>query len=341
MNEPSPLTGNGPCPLLTEFPALFHLKQAEQVLQSDTLSQDWERLTRTALQRLNRHGDLSKYLTLIEQIREQPLGKVESWGPLPRVIANFSPAEQQRLFDALWGLKPWRKGPFSLCGVEIDSEWQCQLKWERLTRFAGSFEGRKLLDVGTGNGYYLYRAHQEQVEFALGLEPSVLFCCQFLAMQRLFHCERVGLLCLSSEEFTPLCQCFDTVLSMGVLYHRRSPLDHLLELKGFLRSGGELVVETLVVPGPEGHCLLPEGRYAQMRNVWFLPTIATLVTWFRRLGFNSVEVDEVVTTTSAEQRASSWSTDASLKDFLDPLDPSRTIEGHPAPTRVLIKGTAP
>jgi tRNA (mo5U34)-methyltransferase len=341
MKVPSPLKGNVPHALLSELPALFCLNQAEQVLRSDALSQDWERLTRRALERLNHHGDLSKYLSFIEQIPQSPSAKVESWGALPRVTADDSPTEQQQLRDALFGLKPWRKGPFSLCGVEIDSEWQCHLKWERLIRFASPLNGRKLLDVGAGNGYYLYRAHQEQVEFALGLEPSVLFCFQFLALQRLFRCETVGLLCLNAEEFTPSCQSFDTVLSMGVLYHRRSPLDHLLELKGFLRSGGELVVETLVVAGPEGHCLLPEGRYAQMRNVWFLPTVATLVSWFRRLAFVSIEVDEVVTTTSAEQRASSWSTDASLKDFLDPLDPSRTVEGHPAPKRVLIKGIAP
>lgn len=338
---PSSRQNNSHAVVLSELPASFQLDEAVRALQSLPLSQDWQRLTRRALERLNRHGDCAKYLDCVNDIPQTSSTQVESWGPLPQVSANFSPAEQERLHEALFRLKPWRKGPFSLNGIEIDSEWQCQKKWERVTRFATPLEGKKLLDVGTGNGYYLYRAHEERVEFALGLEPSVLFCFQFLALQKLVRCQNVGLLCLNSDEFTPLCQSFDTVLSMGVLYHRRSPLDHLLELKGFLRSGGEVIVETLVVPGPVGHCLLPEGRYAQMRNVWFLPTVATLVSWFRRLGYLSIEVDDVVATTSDEQRASCWSTEASLKDFLSPNDPSRTVEGHPAPARVLIKARVP
>ena len=56
---------------------------------------------------------------------------------------------------------------------------------------------------------------------------------------------------------------------MGVLYHRRSPIDHLLELKGCLQTGGELVLETLVIDGGLGEVLVPENRYAKMRNVWF------------------------------------------------------------------------
>lgn len=58
---------------------------------------------------------------------------------------------------------------------------------------------------------------------------------------------------------------------MGVLYHRRSPIDHLTDLRDCLRSGGELVLETLVIEGKQGEVLVPEGRYARMRNVWFYP----------------------------------------------------------------------
>ena len=43
--------------------------------------------------------------------------------------------------------------------------------------------------------------------------------------------------------------------------------------------------------------------------------------------------------TSDEQRATSWMPYASLEDAMDPTDPSKTKEGHPAPRRVVLRGT--
>ncbi len=61
---------------------------------------------------------------------------------------------------------------------------------------------------------------------------------------------------------------------MGVLYHRRSPVDHLYQLKSTLRPSGELVLETLIIDGDEQTVLLPKDRYARMRsNVWFIPSV--------------------------------------------------------------------
>jgi len=135
--------------------------------------------------------------------------------------------------------------------------------------------------------------------------------------------------------------CFDTVFSMGVLYHRRSPLDHLYELRACLRSGGELVLETLIIKGEEGVTLMPEGRYAKMRNVWFFPTIPTMELWLRRCGFKDVRCVDINTTSIEEQRPTKWMTFESLADFLDPDDHSKTIEGHPAPVRAIFTAIAP
>src|SRR5512139_2504284 len=126
-------------------------------------------------------------------------------------------------------------------------------------------------------------------------------------------------------------RAFDTVFSMGVLYHRRSPFKHLAELRGALRPGGELVLETLVIEGGENQVLVPEGRYAKMKNVWFLPSPQTLVSWLHRAGFRNVRVIDVTPTTSEEQRTTDWMRFESLIDFLDPNDHSKTIEGYPAP----------
>jgi tRNA (mo5U34)-methyltransferase len=146
---------------------------------------------------------------------------------------------------------------------------------------------------------------------------------------------------LGIEDLPDKLGCFDTVFSMGILYHRRSPLDHLYELRACLRPAGELVLETLIIEGEEGSVLVPEGRYAKMRNVWFFPAIDTMKLWLRRCGFKDVRCVESNATTVEEQRTTQWMTFESLADFLDPEDQTKTIEGYPAPIRATFVATAP
>ena len=129
---------------------------------------------------------------------------------------------------------------------------------------------------------------------------------------------------------------FDTVFSMGVIYHQRDPLEHLRALSSFLREDGELVLESLVIDGGAGAALRPPGRYAGMGNVRAVPSVETLRNWLSETGFAAVEVADVSRTTPAEQRVTEWTFDASLADFLNPNDPCLTIEGHPAPQRALL-----
>ena len=128
---------------------------------------------------------------------------------------------------------------------------------------------------------------------------------------------------------------------MGVLYHRRSPMDHLLELRETLKSGGQLVLETLVIDGKAGEVLVPQDRYARMGNVWFLPSCSTLEAWLRKMKFRDIEVIDINTTTTEEQRSTEWMRFHSLSNFLDPEDNSKTIEGYPAPRRAVITALAP
>jgi len=129
---------------------------------------------------------------------------------------------------------------------------------------------------------------------------------------------------------------FDTVFSMGVLYHRRSPVDFLQQLKSLLRPDGELVLETLVIDGDEQQLLIPAGRYAKMRNVWFIPSVLMLERMLRRCGYKNVRTVDVSVTTLDEQRSTDWMQFHSLADFLDPEDSSLTIEGYPAPKRAIL-----
>jgi tRNA (mo5U34)-methyltransferase len=173
-------------------------------------------------------------------------------------------------------------------------------------------------------------------ELVIGVDPSALFVCQFFAMKNFLRDPRVWVLPLGVEDVPAAPGAFDTVFSMGVIYHRKSPVDHILDLMKFLKPGGELVIETLVADGPEGYSLIPRGRYAKMRNVWFIPSVATLELWMKRCGLKNVQTVDVNVTSIEEQRSTEWMTFESLSDYLDPADPSRTVEGHPAPKRAVV-----
>ena len=242
-----------------------------------------------------------------------------------------------RLHDLLQGLHPWRKGPFSLYGIHIDTEWRSDWKWTRLAPHITPLHGRGVLDIGCGNGYHCWRMLGAGAEWVVGIDPTLISVVQFYAIKHfLGDAWPVWVLPLGIEAVSGKLHAFDTVFSMGVLYHRRSPLDHLFELHGCLRRGGELILETLVLEGREGQVLVPEGRYARMRNVWFIPSVATLEGWLRRCGFAYVRCVDVTPTTREEQRTTPWMRFESLAQQLDPNNPARTVEGLPAPLRAVI-----
>ena len=247
-------------------------------------------------------------------------------------LDQWSYAQQLKAF------MPWRKGPWNLLGVEIETEWHSDWKWQRIIPHISSLEGRQVLDIGTGNGYYLYRMLGAGASLALGIDPTRIFLYQFHAAQRLLPPNAAYLLPLRSEHL-PAFGHFDTVFCLGVLYHRRSPIDHIQELMSYLRPGGELVLETLVVPGDIDTIMVPPGRYAKMSNVWFLPSTKALENMLRKLGLKDVHTVDINQTTTKEQRATDWMTFHSLADFLDPNNSSLSAEGHPAPLRATIVAT--
>lgn len=236
----------------------------------------------------------------------------------------------------LMELHPWRKGPYCLHGLRIETEWRSDWKWNRLASAIAPLDGRLVLDVGCGSGYHAWRMLGAGARLVLGIDPTQLFVAQFLAINQYLRDERLAVLPLGIEDLPGDLGGFDTVFSMGVLYHRRSPLDHLLELQHLLRPGGELVLDTLVLAGQGSQVLVPPGRYAGMRNLWFIPSVEALSQWLERCGFEAVRCVHCAPTTSGEQRATAWMRFHSLAEQLDPADTSRTREGHPAPVRAVL-----
>ncbi|HWV16035.1 MAG TPA: tRNA 5-methoxyuridine(34)/uridine 5-oxyacetic acid(34) synthase CmoB [Cellvibrio sp.] len=244
------------------------------------------------------------------------------------------------LLSALQALIPWRKGPYWVQGIHIDTEWRSDWKWDRVIPHLAPLQNRLILDVGCGNGYHCWRMLGAGAQRVIGIDPSPRFVVQFHAIKHLAGEYPIDVLPLGIEDLPPRLQAFDTVFSMGVFYHRKSPMEHLRELKEALRPGGQLVLETLVIEGKLGEVLVPEGRYAMMNNVWFLPSCDTMISWLKKMGFNNPRVVDINKTSFAEQRSTDWMKFHSLKDFLNPDNYDLTAEGHPAPIRAVFVAEA-
>ena len=288
-----------------------------------------------------RHGEMDNWLEMLAALPDITPSEIELLDEV-RIgqPVDCSDAERTVIEQSLRVLHPWRKGPFNLFGIHIDTEWHSDWKWQRLQPHI-SLQGKHVLDIGCGNGYYALRSYGMGADLVVGVDPGQKYILQFYALKKYLGDIPVHLLPLGIEDIPAGLHAFDTVFSMGVLYHRRSPLDHLLELRDCLKSGGELVLETLVIEGDRNTVLLPDGRYQQMRNVWFLPSCDALVQWLKRCGFKNVRVVDVSKTTTEEQRTTDWMQFDSLNKFLDPVDNSKTIEGYPGPTRAIVLAEAP
>lgn len=301
----------------------------------------WEdelRALATARLQADRHGDLPRWQDALQALPMATPAHVDLDRDCIEIgrPGNLDEARHQALEQALRALHPWRKGPFRLFGLQIDTEWRSDWKWRRLREHIQPLQDRLVLDVGCGNGYHLWRMLGAGARLALGIDPTRLYVHQFAALQHYIGKPRAALLPLAMEELPARMAIFDTVFSMGVLYHRRSPFDHLQELREALRPGGELVLETLVIEGGAGQVLVPGDRYARMRNVWFIPSVTELRRWLERAGFLEVRCVDVTVTTTEEQRSTDWMRFESLARCLDPGDPDRTVEGHPAPRRAIL-----
>ena len=286
------------------------------------------------------HGESANWQKVLKNLPQADTKHVNVLNKVEIGLADeLSDGQKKQLTHLLKGLMPWRKGPFYLHGIHIDTEWRSDWKWDRLVEHITPLDGRTVLDIGCGSGYHLWRMRGAGAKFVVGIDPTELFLCQFQAIKHYHPDPNVHLLPLGVEQLPEL-KAFDTVFSMGVLYHRRSPIDFLTQLKAQLKPGGELVLETLVIEGDVNTVLVPTDRYAKMRNVWFIPSCDALTLWLERVGFKNIKVVNKDVTSLDEQRKTDWMPTESLSDFLDPLDPTKTIEGYPAPLRAIFIANA-
>jgi len=278
------------------------------------------------------HGDLPKWQAAVDSLPDAETGWRVDDGVL---IAGAPVDDRDSVTETLKTLIPWRKGPLNLGGVFIDTEWRSDWKWDRIAPHV-DLEGKRVLDIGAGNGYFGWRMLDAGARTVIACDPTIVYWMQYNAIRHFAGpCDNL-LLPLKFEDLPDAAE-YDVVLSLGVLYHRKDPAGHLQRVRRQLAPGGTVVIETLIIPGSDDDELDPPDRYANMRNVHHLPTRTRLLRWMDEAGFLDARIVDVTATTIDEQRSTDWMPFHSLRSALR-RDLQATIEGHPAPGRAVAIG---
>jgi tRNA (mo5U34)-methyltransferase len=283
-------------------------------------------------------GDDPAIVTVREFLRANP-GVVEQGGfHIDDDIVSIalpSTIDEERVQSVLETLKPWRKGPFRFGDLLLDAEWRSDWKWDRVERVMPGLKGKRVCDVGANNGYYLFRMLEHEPEFAVGVDPTGLYIAQFELLHALAGGPPIALEPVGVEELDVMVDTFDVIFLMGILYHQSDPLNALRICSRSLRKGGRIVLETITVPGDKPIAWFAESKYAGARGFYFLPTEACLEQWVIRSNLKVETKTEPIATTPEEQRSTGFRDGDSLAAGLDDDDPSLTVEGYPAPQRVV------
>ena len=247
---------------------------------------------------------------------------------------EITPAQQEIISSQLTRFCPWRKGPFHIFGIDIDAEWKSHLKWNRILPWLDSLENKTICDLGCNNGYFLFKAAFQNPELALGMDPTRKFKLAFHYLNQFAGEPNLHMELLGFEDLVHFREFFDTVFCMGILYHHESPLSVLRNCRESMKKGGQIVIETMGISSPEAVCLFPQKRYANMPNVWFVPSRLAAENMIARAGFKDIQCIYNEFLSVDEQRKTAWADVESLASFLNPQNPALTIEGYEAPSRI-------
>lgn len=277
---------------------------------------------------------------LLQDLPEIKDRTIDLTGSAPRVISPTISKEEERLiYDISKKLMPWRKGPFQIFQTFIDSEWKSQLKWNRLNLKRREIQGKVILDIGCNNGYFLFKMAMENPSLLLGIDPIDINKIQFEFLQSFFNISNIYFELFGYQELIHFDKIFDLIFFMGIIYHHKDPINQLIMIRKALKPGGTLYLETIGIVGDGSYALFPEKNYGKIKNIWFIPTLSCLINWAKKSKFVDIEVLSQSKTTEDEQRLTKWcgSVKNDFKNFLDPQDSEKTLDGHEAPYRFCLK----
>lgn len=311
-----------------------YLDDYEVVLESEAIRS--ERIIR---KKTSNNKDMEQFSSKLSQLPEIKPSHLDY--SLSKVTigkeSDITLEEKERLKKLLMDLHPWKKGPWSIFGIEIDAEWRSDLKWERILEQGLNLQGKRVADIGCNNGYFMFRMLNEEPELVIGFEPYIKNYYAFNMFQHYVKSSKLHFELLGVENIDLYPKFFDTIFCMGILYHHTDPIGILRKLYGSLAKGGEIIIDCQGIPGEEATALMPAGKYAGAKGFWWLPTLNCLEVWLKRTQFRDVQVFFKEPLSVDEQRSSSWADIKSLRSFLDPGDITKTVEGYPAPWRFYVK----
>ncbi|HEF7658024.1 TPA: tRNA 5-methoxyuridine(34)/uridine 5-oxyacetic acid(34) synthase CmoB [Campylobacter jejuni] len=233
-------------------------------------------------------------------------------------------------------LKPWRKGPFKIDDLFIDTEWQSFIKFNILKPFMNEISQKCVADIGCNNGYYMFKMLEFNPAKLIGFDPSIKYRLQFELINALAKTP-IKYELLGVEDLPNYGLKFDVIFCLGVIYHRSDPIKMLKDLRAGLNKNGVVFLDTMYIEDEREIALVPNKTYSKIPNIYFVPSINALKNWCKRAGFKEFEVLATKKTDENEQRKTEWIDSFSLENFLDPKDKNLTIEGYEAPKRVYIR----
>ena len=282
-----------------------------------------------------------RYREPMEAVQHLRASELDCTGEVVRIgrKSDLTRTEHDRVLDLMRTFMPWRKGPFSVFGIDIDAEWQSQRKWNRLLPEMPELKNKVVADIGCNNGYYMFRMAPFSPKLVLGFEPYLQHYFTFTALNSFAGLDNLFVDLLGIEHLPMFPDSFDVIFCLGILYHRPSPIDALRALHESLKPGGCLLLESQAISGSEPIALFPEKTYAKVPGTWFVPTPSCLQNWLARAGFDDISCFCSHPMSSDEQRKTDWMVFESYEDYIDKNNPELTIEGYPAPWRVFFKAT--
>lgn len=294
-----------------------------------------EAATALLLEKRNELSKLDQYIAALQQAPLVPPSVCDLSSAAIRLGTSddLTSAQKDQLEASLRVFMPWKKGPFSIFGIDIDAEWRSDLKWDRLVDHIGSLEHKTVADIGCHNGYFMLRMAEQKPSLVVGIEPVLKHMLTFHLLNQYSDQKNLIFAPFGIEHMDWMPEAFDTMFCLGILYHHTDPVGLLRKLRAGLKRGGEIVIDCQGIPGEDPISLTPKSRYAQARGIWFLPTASCLEHWVARAGFQSISMVYSEPLSVSEQRSTAWAPVDSLAEFLDPDDHSRTKEGYPAPWR--------